>query len=391
MGYVPLSFGNGDGNRDGMVLRAFERLAARIPGWTPNDGDPVTAVAETTANYAADVTEVAVDVGAAIYVFFGRSVLGIPSIPGTAAGMGAVATFSGEDVVRSVPAGTRVAHQTETQEYVFEVVTTATAESDQTSVPLELAAVEEGAGSNNVPASTSMTILDNVPYLSSIITSTESAGGVDPETDEVYADRLSEITGTLRTGVSNARDAAILARSVPGVHRALAVNGWKPSTAATGLPLQIGVVALTATGEDVAAPVKLALATYLSRDDIRTLNVQVEVGSPAYLDLAIVYSGVAEPGVDPEAVRSVTDEAVRRFLDPGNFSGGLEEPPTWRGATVVRYLDVVGVVQRVPGLASLTDLTINGARVDVTLGTIAALPSPFEVGGSTVTGTVSAS
>lgn len=398
MGYVPFAVDEGSDDPDVIAEANLDLYAAltaaanpSAPAWEPVDGDPAVPILVTSAARIAELRTLVVDVGAAIFALFGRTVLGVPQTSASPATLSATFTLA-DAAGHTVPAGLRYSHPGTGDPLLYEVLANVVVPAGSGTALVDLVAVEPGSTGNAPAIGDQLTPLDALPWIATVFVTTAATGGVDEEAVEDYVDRLSDVTGTLRVGVANARDAAVLAGTVPGVGRALAIDGWDPDDDTLDHELAVGIAGVTSDGDPLPAPVKAALVTYLTRDDIRTLNVIVRVGDPTYTPVAVVFAAVAVTEHDPATVATAAETAVAQLLDPATFGGGDEQPPAWRAeAKTVRYLDVAAAIGRVDGIAHLTALTLNGAAADVTLAGRAALPASFTATvPSTVAGTVTA-
>jgi hypothetical protein len=381
-GFVPFAFDDDD--PDELLAAALGRLVDALPGWTPNPLHLEYAVLAEVTRAAHETRQVASDVAAAIFRYFGESLVGIPPRPGSPATGSAVFTLT-DLTGRTIPAGTSVLWPVPGGDaQLFTTAADVTAAVGVADTPaVQLIAAEVGEQGNGLAAG-ALELVDALAYVDRVTATTASSGGTDAETDADYLDRLAESLTLLRRIPVLARDFAILARDVPGVHRALAVDGLNPDTGTTGLERTVAVAAVDAEGQPVAANVATALDTRLESE--REVNFDVRTMTPTYTVLAVVFDAVAALDADPAAVLADARQAVLDYLSPARWAGGDETPPVWRLQATVGYLDVAGVIKATPGVGRLIDVTLNGARVDVALAGYAPLPSAA----STVDGTVSA-
>ena len=378
-------------NYDERVQDAFDRIRLAFPGWEPNDNQLETVVIQEIIRASSETATVAVDVARSIFRTFGEKVLDLFPIDGNGAAM--LATITAVDGAGyQLPAGSPVGwQQTGDVLRVFRLMADATIPTGQaviTNVPL--VAEEFGTDLNGIPVGTNLTSIETLAWIQSIVTTTESSGGVDPETDDEYLDRLSENLRLLADRAILPEDFAALARNVEGVHRAVAIDGWNPANNTANNERMIAVAAVDANGLAIGAGVKNDLDAYL--EGKRETTFVVNVMDPTFTDIDVVFAAVAKPGYVAAEVEAAAEAAVADFIHPRNWAGGSEEPPEWRNDKVVRYLEIAEVINNVPGIDYITttagnfDLTVNGARLDVTLAGQAALPSPPPA--SSVNGTV---
>ncbi|WP_278255193.1 baseplate J/gp47 family protein [Nocardioides convexus] len=183
-----------------------------------------------------------------------------------------------------------------------------------------------------------------------------------------------------------AADLAALARSVPGVHRALAVDLYDPAAPAVPAERTATVFPVDETSHPVSAPVKAQLQAVL--EAAREVNFVIHVENPTYTAVEIVYDVVADTSADPAIVKVEIDTALATLLT--TWGSTADDDQAWTENTQFRLLDVVRVIGRVTGVAYVNSLTINGTPNDYVLDGPAALPSPLDdpATPSTITGTV---
>jgi hypothetical protein len=283
-----------------------------------------------------------------------------------------------------IPAGfTATGKTVDGVEVAFELPAASTMASNAASKTVTLVATKYGSYGNGVPTGP-LTIATATPSITSVVAETgPSSGGADPESDDSYQDRLIATLSTLTRTPILPSDFAIRARDIPGVYRAVALDGYDPSTGATNAERTITVVAVDQNGLAVGAPVNAALVTLL--DGLREANFVVKTTSPTYTAVNVVFAAKALPGAATADVQAAVAARAAAYLSPAAWAGGAEDPPVWRDERTVYYLDLAAELDRVTGVDRITSLTINGTAGDFTLPGPAGLPSST----STFTGTVS--
>lgn len=87
----------------------------------------------------------------------------------------------------SIPAGTRVTNGNEVYFYTDEYVEIA---AGSTSIEVSATCTEAGASGNGFRAGEINILVETLPYITSVVNTTETSGGSDIETDESLADRI---------------------------------------------------------------------------------------------------------------------------------------------------------------------------------------------------------
>jgi hypothetical protein len=371
---------------DALAQEAFDRLGDLIPGWEPAEGNLDTIMLEVIARMAAETRDVASAVPTAIFRYYGASVMGIQPIDAAPASGSSTWTMI-DNQGYTVPAGTAVAiaaagDQRIAFEVAFDVVvppgSTATAAGE---VPL--VARQEGIVGNGLVADPEP--VDSLAFVESIALVGATGGGADAETDSAYLTRLADELRLLAPRPIVPDDFATLAKSIAGVARATAIDGYDPGPPAlTDQERTVTVALVDSAGDPVASPIKDAVLALLEAK--REVNFQVFVVDPSYTPIDVDFTATAYPGFDPADVQAAAIAAVESYLSPATWGAPpFGETPLWINETTVRLSEVSEVLNRVDGLHYVDTLELNGSAANVAL----TGPAPLARAG-TVSGTVSA-
>lgn len=366
-----------DTDPDSVTLRILDGLAARWDDWEPYPGDPVVALAEEIGREIADMNTIAVAAITTAVAGIGETVFGVPAFQAVPAQLLVELTLAAADTIG--PELVVVGDAGAGEEVAFAPLTTLTLPIGVSQVTMY--ALEAGDAGNSVPTG-ALTIATASATVSTAVAVAESTGGVDAETLEAYLDRLTATLATLRFGGVRAVDLATLARSVPGVHRALGVDLYDPGDPLTPAERTVTVFPVDALGEPVSAGVKADLADYL--EQLREVNFIIHVEDPTYTAVTIAYTAVADTAATVAQVEADIDATLGAYLSPATWGSDPLDPQAWTLLDVVRFLEVARVIGSVPGVAYVESLTINGGAVDVPLTGAAPLPAAAP----TITGTV---
>lgn len=379
MAYVSFPYDGED--PDDALAAALSRIAAGLPGWTPREAHIEYALLAEMTRSAVETRVLAADVSDEIFRTYGERLIGLPSQPGVPASATATFTMT-STTARTVPAGTQVLWPTGGDPVLFATVADVSNAAGTTTTPgVQISAVEVGTFANGLPA-TILDLVDALSFVSTVQSTTASSGGQDAEEVAAYLDRLTDSLRLLRRIPVLANDFAILARDITGVYRALALDGYNPNDGTSNNERMLAVAAVDTAGQPVPTNVLNDLQARLDAE--REVNFIVHTLQPTYTALTVTFTARTTSSGDAAAVRTAAEQAVKDYLSPAVWGGGDERPPVWRYKPTVRYLDVVGVIARTPGVAELTAVTLNGGTVDVTLAGAAPLPAA----NPTVTGTV---
>lgn len=390
-----------DSSADGITQEVLDNLQDALDGWQPYEGDPLTALAEETSRQSAATRELVVEgLSVAAAVGVGATLLNLaprtasPAVIsdvalelqlGPEAGVGAGSPPTLDQSV-TIPAGFQIVADTGSDQVAYELAsdltTTVTFTQESTGVlegyytaTLHVAMEATTAGTvGNIPAGTLADVVTSHPVVASATIDADATGGVDEESLPAYLDRLIDYVSLLRPGGVTARDLALFARTVNGVHRALAIDLYDPSDGSTDNERTVTVIPIDADGQPLASTTELVAAL----EAIREVNFVIHVAEPTYTGVDIVVNVVAKPGVDPAAVDAEVTAAVVALIDPASWGSTEEEPQSWTEQTSLRVFDVAGVVFDVDGVASVTSITLNGGTSTVTLDGPGALPSAVD-------------
>jgi hypothetical protein len=344
---------------------------------------------EVDSEYDAQVLQQASETLTAVYRTLGQKILRNPPRDGVQAT--GLATWSYTDTLGhtiaagtfltlAAPDGTRVLFETRN------TVTIAPGSSTTAAGAVELLAVDPGTAANGLSS-------DPLPEeiesgFNAIVVTAPTAGGEDAETDEEYLNRLADSASTLAYTLVLSEDFAVDARNnVTGVDRALVLSGYRPTDSTSGNPGVVTVVPIGATGADPGSTIRTALQ--VRQQALVPATVIVYVTTPTYTTITVTFTGKAVAGFDPVDVEARAEQAVLDFIDPARWGlPKVGDQRDWINTPIVRFQDIVGVLDRVDGFDYYTALTLNGGTADVTMTGAAPLPAPAPT--STATGTVTA-
>lgn len=370
-------------DEDTVTGRILDNLQDRLPGWTPHEGAPEVALAEEIGRETAATNAAAVAAVEYAVAGIGSTVFGVPYSLATTASIAVTLTVTATGVV--VPEGFMVVGTNPLGEDVSFVLL-APVTTTGTTQAVTMRAAEPGSFGNGVPIGDLAIVTATATVISATATGA-SAGGADDELLATYLDRLVSRLSVLRPGGVLAADMAALARTVPGVARAIGVDNYDALSEATDAEKTITVFVVDAAGAPVDSGVKADVQDAL--EAVREPGFVIYVEDPTYTAVDVVYDVIADAGADPGEVGDAIDAAVLAYLDPATWGTTTEDDTAWQVSNVVRLFGVSTVIGRVPGVAAIVAVTLNGVAADVTLDGPAALPAAVgAVDPTTVTGTV---
>lgn len=254
-------------------------------------------------------------------------------------------------------------------------------------------AIEAGAAGNNLAGKAS--IISGPETLKEVVLAT-SGGGEEEESEESFLERLTEALQIQRPGPVLAIDAAAIARSVPGVGRATAVDNLKPGAADGGEGVEddeeervVTVACRTVEGGPADAAHLLAVKEKL--EGLRETNFifYVIAGRTMNVDVATTVS--AWPGYDHAVVKAEVKAALERYLSPALYAtDATGDPARWSGDSTLRQAGLFSAIMNVPGVRWSSTMTFGKSggglsTTDLLLGGSTAVPALPLPGTITVT------
>lgn len=377
MSFLPLAL---DTDPVALVDEALGYMAdAYGDGWTAAAGSFEGRFFGANALLASVNRDTAVLVGTEIYKYLG-SLYGLPPEPASRATVRAtVTTINGAGYQLEQGRGFAIA-ATGDQAFAFLVQDTVTIPVDETTAEITLVAAEEGEAPNGLTGTARP--IDALAFISSVVLAEETGGGADAEPIDDYLVRLRELFQLQAPRPILPVEFAVLARTVPTVHRSLALDGYNPIDRTTGNARMVAVWNIQEDGRPVVEAASVLVGALLAARRETTFVVNV-VDEPDYTDVDVTYRAVALPGWDLDAVRSNTLGVVESFLSPATW--GLTDRRGWRIVNLVRASQLEAAILRVPGVDYVDSLTIRGGRPDLTLTGVAPLARPGVITGTVTT------
>lgn len=368
---------------DALVQEAVEFIQEQFPDWVPSDGNFETILLEAIGSMAADLNELASSVPSAIFRYYGQTIVNVPPIDESAASASTTWTMV-DNAGYTIPAGTLVGipSSDSADEFIaFETVDEITVAPGSTTTgagEVVLQAVEpgeEGSGLTGTP-----TLIDSLASVSSIALVGETTGGTDGESDDDYISRLSQELTLLSPRPILPNDFAVLAKRIPGVYRATAIDGYNPTGPLTGQERTVSVALMDTEGAAVNGTIKTEVDDYLQAQ--REVNFDVFVIDPAATAIDVDFDAKCYSQFDPATVEAAAIAALEDYLSPAKWGQSpVGDETDWLNTDKVRYFEVAEVLNRVDGLWYVTALTVEGGTSDVTLTGAAPVATPGTITG----------
>ena len=376
-----------------IARQVFNRLAYLVPGWEAHDGNPDTWLIEAFAAVAAELRALIRDVPEAIFITHGTEVLGLP-IRAPAPALGYSNWTAADERGYTVRTGAQITIARTGDELVgFEVLAGVEIPPGETvAVNVPIRAVEDGAVGNGLvgPAEPS----DPLDWVASIEVPRPTTNGDDGQDRTEYLGTLSNLLRVVAFRPVLPGDFALLALTIPGVGRAVAMDGYNPLDGTWGHVRRVCLVVAGFDGLPLLDAVRAQVRAYL--ESIREVNFIVDVISPLYetvdVDFTVTMFGEQDAGL----VHGICKDALEQELDPASFRLGTLSPATGAGEVIpppeegeipgrqtIWVNNLIGLLDRCRGVDRVNEVTINGGG-DLELGGPFTLPRPGEITGTVV-------
>jgi hypothetical protein len=357
-----------------MVDTALANLQLNLPGWIPNEANTEVVILEALALQMAEGI-VAVNRLPGAVVVAVLKLMGIEPDYGNPPNATATITF-GDTLGHDIPGGTRVAltlSDGSTVIFLVEPPGLSVAPGSSSGVASLIGDVFT-ASANGTPTGTAMNMVDNLPFVDSVVLATDVADGRDPETTDEYRDRGVARLSRLSDALVVPRHFTAAALEDPNVAAALTIDNLNPiiGHVSGDDPGHVTVAVLGDGGALLSGPAKTALENSMEDDAVAMLDVHVIDATIVTVPVATTVVKVA--GADSAAVQASVQEAVGAYLDP----------LVWQSGSTIYLNEMISLIDRVDGVDRVTTVTINGVAGNFVLTGIAAVPKA-----GTVTVTVS--
>jgi hypothetical protein len=243
-GYISLPV---SANPNTWIQQAFADIQAQISGWVPREGELDVIVIEEAAQMMSVSAQVAAQAAVMIFCYYGVLV-GVLPILGTAATVPGLFTMT-DDAGYTIQAGTVIAYPLSgNQVILFTVQAQVNIAPGSTTGTCLLVCTTVGSFPNGLAAAT-CAMNQTFAQVASIATTAAVSGGVDPDTQTSYINRLSNELQLLAPRPILASDYAAMAPNVTGVYRALAIDGLNPGRTITDAVLNSTTTITSATAD----------------------------------------------------------------------------------------------------------------------------------------------
>jgi hypothetical protein len=325
-----------------------EFVQSYYPDWNPNEAQLDVIIARFFSQQTATVADMASRVQRAIYRYLGANLENIPPLPGSAA-TATVSFHAIDNIYHKLDIGTTVGLTDDNGDlHMFQTTADMETFPDAIEWPsVEAEALELGSDKNSLTGT--VQLLEQIDWIDDAQVVGSSTGGSDPEEDEEYIQRLTENLAIPRRP-TYAQDVIVMARNIPGVYRAAAIDNYRSTgtgTYATDAEDAMAISAVDINGEAITGATLTQLMEYL-QSNLRQ-NFLLTFVPPTYHTIAVTYTahGFRDPGYDAASVMSEANQNLYDSLLPSRFGVVAEGPESraWVVAPVMRYLELTTTLE----------------------------------------------
>jgi hypothetical protein len=262
---------------------------------------------------------------------------------------------------------------------------------------VDISALVDGSLGNGLSGQAQ--VIDPLAFVSLITVANPTSGGLDGQTDSDYLDNLSVLLKLVAIRPILPSDYATLALQNPAVGRAIALDGYDPTTDSWNNARTITLILTDFNGQPLPQDVKDAVLASL--EAAREVNFLVYVIDATYETVDVHVDATCFPNFLNSTVAAAIVEDLEAMLSPATWrlgttsadmsAGEVIPPPSTQpdpnappGRQVIRVNEVIALADRSRGVDWVDAATINGGAADHTLAQAWTLPQPGVI---TATGT----
>lgn len=360
-------------------------VQSSFPDWNPSNGQLDVIIARFFAIQCAFTADMSSRVQRAIYRYFGASLANIPPLPGSPASMTASFVVSGDNllIAHVLPGGTIVGVQDDFGDMqMFALLNDMNVAIGQANPTAACQAIDLGEAGNNLSGTVQM--IELVDWIDSATVVGQSSGGTDPESDDLYIQRLTaNLTIPRRPALGP--DFALVSTNVPGVWRTAVIDNYDPGppidTAAEDM---IAISSVDEAGIQISDAIRDNLLDYLQ--SLVRQNFVVNWMPVVNDSVQITVVATAVKGVEIDTTETAVENALKAYLDRSTYGSGPSSTQSrdWAVTPKLRYLELTTIVENTIGVDFVESLVfaLNGGTQNVTdknFTGVFTLPFPITV------------
>lgn len=349
-----------------ILTEAYTTLKSRVPNWIENDGNLDTWILQIVASQASDFMTLAQDVPDTIFKWYGANLIGLPPMDATPAIVGSTWTMQ-DNLGYLVPAGTQVSirdslgvdHAFVTSlDTIIPSGSSATVAGGVTLTSIETGFDLSGLGAAGYQA----TLLDTLPFVTSVILTGATSGGQDAELSSDYNNRLAGKLQRLSQRPILASDFSLASLDVAGIYRSVALDGFNPADGTFNNQRMVGIAAVDENGTPISAAIKTNLDAYLQ--SMRETNFIVNVFDPTVTLIDVTFNVKCLVGYTAPTVQANALARLQAYLDPSvwgkdpSITDATAAAQSWVETPVVYYNKILNIIGQAEGVDRVLSMTM---------------------------------
>lgn len=338
-----------------LVDRALLDATAKLPGWTPREGNTEVVLIEALALIVAEAIYATNRLPGAVVEVLLR-LFGVERSEGVAPTATATFTLS-DDAGHTVPAGTVVRLELGglAEPVLFTTDEDLVVAAASSSGTVAITAATGTAEANGIAAGTNLDVLSAVLFVDGAELATAVSGGADPEDDLAWLNRGVERLSRLTDSLVLPEHFTSYALEDVRVYRATTIDNTDPAVGPAGANAgHVTVVVEGSGGVDLSAGVMTELEDAMELKALANLNVHVIAPTVTDVDVTATVRRLA--GYTDAEVQANVEAALTAYLSPD----------VWPWAATVRRNELIALLDGVAGVDYVESLTDPAADVGLT-------------------------
>jgi uncharacterized phage protein gp47/JayE len=294
--------------------------------------------------------------------------MGVDRSPGTPARGRVAVTVTNSAPTQTIPAGTRLRLALDTSIETVDLFTTEDLNiitSETLTGAVDVVADRLGSLPNGSPMGSSVSVVDNLPFIETSVLASALLGGTDQENDDVFFARGAAAFARQSSTLVHPQQFEYAALSRVGTGRALTLDNYNPAAPTVTSYGHVTVAVAGLDGQPLDAAIMLETRNMLAEQALASLSVHVI--APTYTPVNIDVTVKALPGWSVADVQASVTAALTAWVNPR----------TWAWDDAATQFEIVAVTAAAPGVREVT-----AAPATINLTGVAPLPT---LGAVTVT------
>lgn len=352
------------GNENDLLDAAVTHVQAVMPEWTPRGGNTELVLLEALAVMLGPEI-------LSLQLLGPRVVEQIVNLAGAFRSEGVAATgraaftVTSSNPTQTIPAGTRLRLELDSNVGSIDLFTVETLNiitSETLTGQVDVVADRIGSLPNGTPSGSSLSVVDNLPFISAATLADPLIGGADAEADDPFFARAASILARQTSTVVKPEQFMFAALSQVGTGRALVLDNYNPAAPGATTYGHVTVAVAGLDGKALSAAAMEDTRQSLISKALASLSIHVIAPTYTVMNLPVTVKPLA--GWSTSEVQASVTAALTAWANP----------LTWPWDSSASQFEIVAAVAAAPGVKEVTaapsTISLPGAAPLPTLGTI---------------------